>query len=30
MKRFYEAGKIDPYWIETFCFGENTQCVRFQ
>lgn len=30
MKRFYQAGRIDKYWIETYCNGNNTECVRYQ
>ncbi len=30
MKRFYEEGKLDKYWIETCCKGDWTHCVRFQ
>ncbi len=30
MKRFYERGRIDASWVETYCFGDNRQCVRYQ
>ncbi len=28
MKYFYEQGKIDKSWIEQYCFGDYTHCVR--
>ena len=30
MKRAYEAGKLDRYYVETYCFGNWKECVRFQ
>ena len=30
MKYYFEMGKIEKYWIEQFCFGKNTSCVRYQ
>jgi hypothetical protein len=28
MKRFYEQGKIEKRWIEDYCKGDFTKCVR--
>ena len=28
MKRFYEAGKLEKYWIEEYCLKANPACVR--
>jgi len=30
MKRFYEQGKIRRYWIDQYCKGDWTKCVRYQ
>ena len=30
MRRFYEEGKLEAYWVETYCFGDNTRCLRYQ
>jgi len=30
MKRFYEQGKLDKKWIETYCKGDWESCVRYQ
>ncbi len=28
MKRFYEEGKLERKWIEEYCMGYWTRCVR--
>lgn len=28
LKRFYESGKLDKKWIESYCLGDNSGCVR--
>lgn len=30
MNRFYQMGKIAEKWIEKYCKGDWTKCVRFQ
>lgn len=30
MKRFYDQGLLDRYWVENYCFGDNKRCVRYQ
>jgi hypothetical protein len=30
MKRFYEEGKLEKFWIEKYCMGNNLKCVRYQ
>lgn len=30
MKRFTERGLLDRHWVEQYCFGDNTTCVRYQ
>jgi len=30
MKRFYEEGKLDRKWIEEYCMGDYTHCVRYR
>ena len=30
MKRYYEEGKLDKYWIDNYCKGDNQECVRYQ
>ena len=30
MKRFFEAGHVDRRWIELYCTGDWSRCVRFQ
>jgi len=30
MRRFYEEGQIDKYWIDKYCKGEWLSCVRYQ
>ena len=30
MKRFYEQGRLDSKWIELYCKGDWSRCVRFQ
>ena len=28
MKRFYQQGKLDRFWVENFCWVDNPECVR--
>jgi len=28
LKRFYEQGKLPKKWIEDYCRGDNSKCVR--
>ncbi|RKY42518.1 MAG: uracil-DNA glycosylase [Candidatus Makaraimicrobium thalassicum] len=28
LKRFYEHGKLDRKWVETYCWGDHAKCVR--
>ena len=30
MKRFYERGLLDRYWVENYCWGAYWNCVRYQ
>jgi DNA polymerase len=30
MKRYYEEGKLDKKWIESYCKGDWESCVRYQ
>ncbi|MFP4035825.1 MAG: uracil-DNA glycosylase [Desulfovermiculus sp.] len=30
MRRFYEQGKLDRIWIELYCTGDWSRCVRFE
>ena len=30
MKTYYEQGRVDRYWVEHYCHGLNTTCVRYQ
>ncbi|MFP4193401.1 MAG: hypothetical protein ACLFMN_02060 [Desulfobacterales bacterium] len=30
MKRFYEDGILDAFWIKQYCMGDNKKCVRYQ
>jgi len=30
IKRFTDEGKLDPYWVNTYCKGDWTKCKRFQ
>ncbi len=30
IKRFTEEGKLPHKWVEKYCFGDNTACVRYQ
>jgi DNA polymerase len=30
MRRFYEQGKLDRSWIELYCTGDWSRCVRFE
>ncbi|WP_319478146.1 hypothetical protein [Marispirochaeta aestuarii] len=30
MRRFYEAGELEEYWVETYCLAGNPGCVRKQ
>jgi len=29
LKRFYEEGRLDKYWIEKYCKGDYRVCVRY-
>ena len=28
LKKFYEEGKLDKKWIENYCWGDYSECVR--
>lgn len=28
LRRFYEEGKVDKEWIEAYCWGDFSRCVR--
>ena len=28
LKKFYEEGKLAKRWIENYCFGDNSRCIR--
>ena len=28
LKRFYEEGKLDKKWVENYCKGDHSRCVR--
>ena len=28
LKEFHEQGKVDKRWVEDYCFGNYTQCIR--
>jgi len=30
MKRYTDAGMLDPKWVEVYCLSEWTVCVRYQ
>ena len=30
LKRFYEQGKLDKEWIEDYCWGDYSKCVRYK
>lgn len=30
MKRSYEEGKLERKWIEEYCMGDYTRCVRYE
>ncbi|MBN1621498.1 MAG: hypothetical protein JW871_02785 [Endomicrobiales bacterium] len=30
LKRFYEKGILDKKWVEHYCWGDNSKCVRRQ
>ena len=30
LKRFYEQKKIDRRWIENYCRGDYSKCVRYK
>jgi len=30
MRRFYEEGRLDGKWIETYCRRHWEQCIRYQ
>ncbi len=30
MKVYYEAGKLDRKWVETYCWGDWEKCIRYQ
>ena len=29
MKRFYEEGKLEKVWVETYCWNNNRECARY-
>ena len=28
LKRFYEQGRLDKKWIEDYCWGDYSRCIR--
>ncbi len=30
MKWFFENGKLDGKWVNDYCFGDRTKCVRYK
>ncbi|MCF8230838.1 MAG: hypothetical protein K9J27_01520 [Bacteroidales bacterium] len=30
IKRFTDEGKLDPYWVNTYCKGDWRQCKRYE
>jgi hypothetical protein len=30
MKRFFEEGKLERKWIEEYCMGDYTCCIRYK
>ncbi len=30
MKRFYEEGKIERKWVDLYCKGDWSSCIRYQ
>ena len=28
MKRFYEQGRLEKYWIDNYCKGDFNKCIR--
>jgi len=30
MRRLYEQGKLDPFWVEYYCQGDWESCIRYQ
>lgn len=30
MKRYHQSRLIDPYWVHTYCWGDNGSCVRYR
>ena len=30
MRRYYEMGKLDKKWIDVYCMGDWSKCVRYQ
>jgi len=30
VKRFYEQGRLEKKWVETYCWGNYESCVRYQ
>ena len=30
MKRFYEEGRLDKKWIESYCFNNGKNCIRYK
>lgn len=30
MRHFFEAGKLDRKWIDTYCYGDWNFCIRYQ
>lgn len=30
MKRFYEQGRLEEWWIQRYCRGDHEICIRYQ
>ena len=30
LKRFYEEGRLDKRWVEDYCKGDSSKCVRYK
>lgn len=30
MKRYYENGQLDKYWIDNYCRGNYRNCIRYE
>jgi len=30
LKRFYEEGRLDKRWVEDYCKGDYSKCVRYK